>query len=335
MADLDGRLDLAEVGRALTDLTTAVIEATLGVAIASVEESTGGPLVTALLVVGMGRLGGGEVGYASDADVLFVHDPLPGADEALAQEQASEVVRLLRKHLSAQGPDPALGIDAALRPEGKNGPIVRSLASYRAYYERWSLVWESQALLRAAPIAGDPGLGARFIDLIDPLRWPAHGLTPTQVREIRTLKARMEAERLPRGADRRSHFKLGEGGLSDVEWSIQLLQLEHAHAHPELRTTSTLGALAAARAGGLVDPDVADELEGAWSLTSRMRNAAMLFRGRPMDSLPSGTQDANGIARILGLPPGSGQEFAETYRRVARRARSAMQTVFYDSSHSG
>ena len=145
----------------------------------------------------------------------------------------------------------------------------------------------------------------------------------------------MEAERLPRGADRPPTSSSARLVCRDVEWTVQLLQLEHAHAHPELRTTSTLGALAAARAGGLVDPDVADELEGAWSLTSRMRNAAMLFRGRPMDSLPSGTQDANGIARILGLPPGSGQEFAETYRRVARRARSAMQTVFYDSSHSG
>ncbi|MEO7070134.1 MAG: bifunctional [glutamine synthetase] adenylyltransferase/[glutamine synthetase]-adenylyl-L-tyrosine phosphorylase, partial [Nostocoides sp.] len=214
VADLDGRLDLDAVGRALTDLTAAVITATLGVAIATVEQTGGQSLQTSLLVVGMGRLGGGEAGYASDADVLFVHDPLPGADEGAAQEQAGEVVRLLRKHLSVQGPDPALGIDADLRPEGKSGPIIRSLASYRAYYERWSLVWESQALLRAAPIAGDSDLGARFLDLIDPHRWPTEGLTDAQVREIRTLKARMESERLPRGADRRTHFKLGEGGLS-------------------------------------------------------------------------------------------------------------------------
>ncbi len=331
VCDLDGRLDLAEVGTALTALTSAVIEATLDVAVAAVEESSGAPLVTALLVVGMGRLGGGEAGYASDADVLFVHDPLPGADEVLAQDQAGDVVRLLRKHLSTPGPDPALGIDADLRPEGKSGPIVRSLASYSAYYERWSLVWESQALVRAAPIAGDPGLAARFVDLIDPLRWPADGLSRAQVREIRTLKARMEAERLPRGADRRTHFKMGLGGLADVEWSVQLLQLQHAHTHPALRTTSTLGALAAARSVGLVDDSAAHDLAAAWTLASRMRNAAMLFRGRPMDSLPADTQDANGIGRILGLPPASGQELAESYRRVTRRARSAMQTVFYGS----
>ncbi|CCH76079.1 Glutamate-ammonia-ligase adenylyltransferase [Nostocoides japonicum T1-X7] len=331
VADLGRGIGLAEVGRALTDLSAALLQATLDVAVRQVEASTGRPMSTRILVVGMGRLGGGEAGYASDADVIFVHDPLPGAAEALAQEQATDVVKLLRRHLSQQGPDPALPVDSDLRPEGKNGPIIRSLASYAAYYARWSLVWESQALLRATPLAGDAELGDRFLRLVDPLRWPAGGLIPAQVREVRTLKARMETERLPRGADRRTHFKLGEGGLSDVEWTVQLVQLCHAHSDPALRTTSTLGALAAARAGGYLDGDDAEALEEAWSLASRMRNASMLFRGRPMDSLPSDVQDANGVARILGLPPTSGQLLAERYRRVSRRARSAMRRAFYDA----
>ena len=140
----------------------------------------------------------------------------------------------LRRLLGAPGSDPPLGLDADLRPEGKSGPMVRSLASYATYYERWSETWEAQALLRARPVAGDPGLGERFTALIDPIRWPAEGLDATQVREVRRLKARMEAERLPRGADRKAHFKLGMGGLSDVEWTVQLLQLEHAHEHEDL-----------------------------------------------------------------------------------------------------
>ncbi len=331
VADLSGQLDLEEVGAALTDLTAALIEASLEVAQRVVAERSGGDLAMSLLVVGMGRLGGRETGYGSDADVLFVHEPREGASEDEAQAQALEVVQELRRLLSSQGPDPQLGLDADLRPEGKNGPLVRSLESYRAYYERWSLTWESQALLRARPIAGDTELGARFVELIDPLRWPADGLSPRQVREIRTLKARMEAERLPRGADPKTHFKLGRGGLSDVEWTVQLLQMCHAHQLPGLRTTSTLPALHAAVEEGLIDPAHAADLEASWTLASRMRNAAVLFRGRPVDAVPSDIRVADGVSRIMGGEPGTGGDLAETYRRVARRARAVVELDFYDA----
>ena len=160
------------------------------------------------------------------------------------------VVQELRKLLSGSGPDPGLGLDADLRPEGKAGPLVRSVDSFRTYYERWALTWEFQALLRATPIAGPPSLADAFLALIDPLRWPEGGITASQVRDIRTLKARVESERLPRGADPRTHLKLGRGGLTDVEWVVQLHQLEHAHAHPALRVTGTMAGLAALELGG-------------------------------------------------------------------------------------
>lgn len=331
VADLSGSLDLAGVGEALTDVTAALVETALQVAQRTVEERHG-PLSTRLLVVGMGRLGGGEVAYGSDADVLFVHDPIDGADEATAQEQALETVQELRRLLAAAGPDPQLGLDADLRPEGKSGPLVRSLASYRAYYSRWSLTWESQALLRAAPLAGDLELGARFVELIDPLRWPRDGLTDQQVREIRTLKARMEAERLPRGADPKSHFKLGRGGLSDVEWTVQLVQMRHAHAVPTLRTTSTLPALDAAETAGLIAADHAAALRDAWSFASRLRNASVLYRGKAVDSVPSDLRVADGVSRILGREPGSGAHLAEDYLRIARHARSVTEFNFYGST---
>ncbi|KRF24650.1 bifunctional [glutamine synthetase] adenylyltransferase/[glutamine synthetase]-adenylyl-L-tyrosine phosphorylase [Phycicoccus sp. Soil803] len=331
VADLSGSLDLDGVGTALTDLTAALVETALQVAIQTVE-SKHGQLVTDVLVVGMGRLGGGEMAYGSDADVLFVHDPHEGANDAAAQEQALETVQELRRLLSSAGPDPQLGLDADLRPEGKNGPLVRSLPSYRAYYGRWSLTWESQALLRATPLAGDLELGERFVELIDPLRWPREGLTGPQVREIRTLKARMEAERLPRGADPKSHFKLGRGGLSDVEWTVQLIQMRHAHAVPALRTTSTLPALDAAEEAGLIEVDQASALRDAWSFASRLRNASVLYRGRPVDSVPSDLRVADGVSRILGGEPGSGADLAENYRRAARHARTVMELNFYGSA---
>ncbi len=329
VASLLGHLTLDDLGKALADLSGALIDVTLEVVLEALETKTGAPPMSRHLVVGMGRLGGGEAAFGSDADVLFVHDPVEGVDARAAQEQALDVVKELIRLLGLAAPDPRLEVDAGLRPEGKNGPLTRSLDSYRAYYERWSLVWESQALLRAAPVAGDADLGAAFVELIDPLRWPEGGIDAGQVREIRTLKARMESERLPRGADRKTHFKLGHGGLSDVEWCVQLIQLQHAHAHESLRTTSTLEALAAAQSAGLIDSDDALALAEAWRLASQMRNAGLLSRGRPVDSVPSDVRDADGMARIMGLPARSGQELANRYRRVARRARHAAEHVFY------
>lgn len=329
VASLLGQITLDDLGHALADLSGALIDITLEVVLEAVEKDSGTPPLSRHLIVGMGRLGGGESAFGSDADVLFVHDPVDGADTRAAQEQALTVVKELIRLLGLAAPDPRLEVDAGLRPEGKNGPLTRSLESYCAYYERWSLVWESQALLRAAPVAGDPELGAAFVELIDPLRWPEGGIDAGQVREIRTLKARMESERLPRGADRKTHFKLGHGGLSDVEWSVQLLQLQHAHAHPGLRTTSTLEALSAAQEAGLLDADDAGALAESWRLASQMRNAGLLSRGRSVDSVPSDVRDADGMARIMGLPAHAGQELANRYRRVARRARHAAEHVFY------
>jgi len=331
VADLTGQLDLAGVGAALTDLTCAILAASLEIATGRVVEDTGQPLGTRLLVVGMGSLGGGEMGYGSDADVMFVHRPDEGVDENDAQQQATLVVQEVRRLLGAAGPDPQLAIDPDLRPEGKQGPMVRSLQGFAAYYERWSLTWEAQALLRAAPVAGDVALGQAFCELINPIRWPAGGVSAHAVREIRMLKARMESERLPRGADPKTHFKLGLGGLSDVEWTAQLAQLRHAYEFEGLRTTGTLAALAAAGQAGLIPPADVQTMAQAWNFASSLRNASVLWRGRPVDALPSDLQDADGIGRIVGRKAGEGDELAEAYRRLARRARAAVNLNFYES----
>jgi glutamate-ammonia-ligase adenylyltransferase len=332
-ADVLGLLRLEEVGAALTDVAAACLRGGLQAATAAVEEARGSPLPTAIAVVAMGRFGGHELGYGSDVDVMFVHDPASGADEQDAAEAAHAVANELRRLLALPAPDPPLVVDADLRPEGRQGPLVRTLASYAAYYARWSLVWESQALLRAEPVAGDAELGARFVELVDPIRYPVDGLTPESVREVRRLKARMEAERLPRGADPATHTKLGRGGLSDVEWTVQLLQLEHAARLPGLRTTNTLSALQAAAEAHLVAGQDADRLATAWRLASRVRNAIVLVRGRPDDSLPKDRRDLAGMARLVAVDvasAGSGAAgLVEEYRRVTRRARGVVERVFY------
>lgn len=335
-ADLLGVTGVDGVGDALTAIAAVTIDAALRVAVEHVARRWGAPPRTRLCVVAMGRFGGSELTYTSDADVMYVHDPLPGADPGQAAAMAAETVRELARLLELPAGEPPVLLDAALRPEGRSGPLVRSFDSYAAYYTRWSASWESQALLRARPVAGDTGLGERFVALIDPIRYPAGGITGKALLEIRRLKARMEAERLPRGADPALHTKLGPGGLSDVEWAAQLLQLRHGHRCPGLRTTGTVRALNAAVRYGLLDPDDGAALEVAWRLASRVRGGIALVRGRGGDSIPADLDERTAIAGALGYRAEGGEEspgerMLQEYRRASRRARAVMERVFYDS----
>ncbi len=321
---------LAATGEALTAITAATVETALAVALRKVSAELRRPIPTRFAVIAMGRFGGHECGYGSDADVLFVHDPVPGRPEEEAADAAHAVAAELRRLLALPVPDPALVVDADLRPEGRQGPLVRTLAAYRAYYRRWSAPWEAQALLRAEPAAGDADLGDRFTRMIAEFRYPLGGPSPAAVREIRRIKARMEAERIPRGADPALHVKLGPGGLSDVEWTIQLIQLRHAHAIPALRTTRAAAAMAAAVGAGLLPAADAAALMAAWELAARIRNAIVLVGGRPGDTLPARHGELTAVARLLGYPPGdAGQALEDGYRRAARRARGIMERLFY------
>ncbi|GHH40386.1 glutamate-ammonia-ligase adenylyltransferase [Streptomyces umbrinus] len=326
-ADQGALVDL--VGGAVSDLTAATLAGTLR---AVVRDRWGDTLPTRFAVIGMGRFGGHELGYGSDADVLFVHEPREGADEQEASRAANSVVSEMRRLLQVSSADPPLLIDADLRPEGKSGPLVRTLKSYEAYYRRWSLVWEAHALLRAEVVAGDEELGQRFIELVDPLRYPAEGLGEDAVREIRRLKARMESERMPRGADPTLHTKLGRGGLSDVEWTVQLLQLRHGWAEPGLRTTRTREALAAACAAELISGEDASTLDEAWVLATRVRNAVMLVRGRAGDTFPSDGRELAAVGRYLGYGPGHVGDMLDDYRRTTRRARGVVEELFYGAA---
>jgi glutamate-ammonia-ligase adenylyltransferase len=203
------------------------------------------------------------------------------------------------------------------------------VASYRAYYRRWSVAWEAQALLRAEFAAGDREVGAAFLAIADEIRYPEGGVDDAAVREIRRIKARMEAERMPRGVEPALHVKLGPGGLADVEWVVQLLQLRHAGAVPALRTTRTLPALAQAGAIGLISAPDAATLAKSWLLAGRIRAAVMLARGRASDTLPTSPVDLAVVARVLGYPPDGSQDLVQDWRKAARQARAVMERLFY------
>ena len=298
------------------------------------EEEPKNPLLTEIAVIAMGRLGGAENGFGSDADVMFVHCPVEGAGEEEAQSQANRIVNRLmqlikqpvRPAIRAERP---LEVDADLRPEGKQGAMVRSLDSYRAYYERWAETWEFQALLRARPIAGSEELGRAFIELIDPYRYPCE-FTAEQAQQVRRMKARVEHERMPHGADRTRQLKLGRGGLSDVEWLVQLIQLQHAHEVQGLRTTSTLEALNAAVDANLVAAEDAEVLRDAWLLATKIRGGNVLRGVRQSDLLPTLRDALEAVARWSGYTPGSARQLEEDYLRVTRNARKVYERLFFE-----
>jgi glutamate-ammonia-ligase adenylyltransferase len=330
VADVVLHTDVEAVSIGLSDIAAAVVSGTLQAAVQQVARQTGHKSRARFSIIGMGRFGGRELGYGSDADVLYVYEPVAGAPDAEANADARAIANELRRLLSLPSADPPLEIDADLRPEGRNGPLVRSLASYAAYYQRWSAPWEAQALLRAAPIAGDSELGERFLALVDPLRYPQGGVTPEALREMRRLKARMEAERLPKGADPTLHTKLGRGGLSDVEWTVQLLQMQHGEAVPAVRGTSTLPALRTLQEAELIGERDAHQLATAWKLATEVRNATVLVSGRQSDTLPSNLQELAAVARVVNRPVAEAPSYlAEEYRRVTRRARRVVERLFF------
>ncbi|MBS4730201.1 bifunctional [glutamine synthetase] adenylyltransferase/[glutamine synthetase]-adenylyl-L-tyrosine phosphorylase [Mycobacterium sp. SM1] len=326
-ADLLGMLDVRQVCKALTSVWVAVLQAALDAVVRANLPADGSAPAT-IAVIGMGRLGGDELGYGSDADVMFVCDPATGIDDSRAVQWSQSVAEQMRALLGAPSADPPLCVDANLRPEGRNGPLVRTLAAYEGYYAQWAQPWEIQALLRARWIAGDVELGRRFSQMAEKIRYPAGGVSAETVREIRRIKARVDAERLPRGADPKTHTKLGRGGLADIEWTVQLLQLQHAHRIPALRNTSTLDTLDAIAAAELLAGDDVELLRQAWLTATRARNALVLVRGKPTDQLPGPGRQLNAVAVAAGWGNGNGGEFLDHYLRVTRRAKAVVRKVF-------
>ena len=313
-----GLLTISQISVALSDITTALLTGMLQLARPDADGLE-------FAIIAMGRYGGQEVGFGSDVDIVYVYRPTTATGEE-AQARSELIIQTINR-LTEDLRLP-LDLDIGLRPEGKNGAVVRSLDSYRAYYERWSLTWEAQALLRARGVVGDADLIRDFEALADEVRYPAK-IGEQEVREIKRIKARVEAERLPQAADPARHLKLGRGSLSDVEWFVQLLQLQFGATIPGLRTTSTLGALRAAMDADLVSEKDASKLRDAWLLASRVRSGVTVWSAKTSDVLPTDRQALEGISRLLEYPAGSATQLEEDYLRTTRLARQVFEKRFY------
>ncbi len=324
-----GDLDIAEVSSGLSDLYSGYLRAVLRIVTTFEDLDLIDGQVSDYLdlgIIAMGRFGGEELGFGSDADLMFVYRTPAGADPNQAQKVAERVISEIKRLSADQVLEFELDLD--LRPEGKNGPVARSIDSYAAYYARWANTWEAQALLRARPIAGSSELQAAFLSLINQYRYPTE-FSDSAATEIRRIKARVETERLPLGADPKRHLKLGRGSLSDVEWLVQLLQMQHGSNHPAIRTPQTLKALEACVSEGLIAEHDARVLAEAWILASRVRSASVLWANKRSDVLPTDRRQLEGMARILEYPRGGAGQLQEDYLAFTRRSRAVFERLFY------
>ncbi len=299
-----------ETGEALA----AVAERLLGDAV-----DTAQPAVP-FAVIGMGKLGARELSFASDLDVTFVYDGEGSADQREANRAAEDVMRNVR----AAGWE----IDADLRPEGRNGPLARSLAGYLDYWERYAELWEQQALLRVAHAAGDGHLARRFVNAAHDLAYPPGGITFDDVVKIRDMRARIERERVKPPEAARFHLKLGHGSLADVQFAVELLLLRHGGDHAEVRTPKTLAAIEHLAEARFMEQSVARDLGECFVFLTDVKDAMEVDRRVHAEAVPADPAEQTALARRLGYQEYPRQSFLDDYLRITRRCRRAVERVF-------
>ena len=294
--DLLGLADLEATTADLADVATAVVAASVRLARAE-----------GLAVIGMGKLGGRELNYASDVDVMFVDGDA---------RDARAVMDLARR---------CYRVDANLRPEGRDGALTRSVEGYRAYWERWAQPWEFQALLKAVPVAGDPEVGRAWAEAAAAALW-GRRWTADDLRSLRALRDRAAAELRRQGAPERD-VKRGPGGIRDIEFAVQTLQLVHGGADPELRSPTTLTALAEMARGGYVAADDADGLSAAYRFLRRVEHAVQVEDEQQTHTVPADRDQRRRVARVLGYRGRPDAGPTEAFDRDLARHRNLVRAV--------
>ena len=280
----------------------------------------------------MGKAGGRELNYVSDVDVIFVGEMPEGddgeqGDERAALKTATSLALAMMQACSASTPEGSIWpVDAALRPEGKAGPLVRTLPSHLAYYEKWASTWEFQALLKARPIAGDRELGERYVEAVAPMVWKA-AARPGFVEDVQAMRRRVERS-IPR-ADGDRELKLGRGGLRDIEFAVQLLQLVHGRSDPRLRSPTTLTALEALSTHGYVGRHDAAQLDAAYRFLRTLEHRIQLYRLRRTHLMPEDEESLRRLGRSMGYRSDPVIELTAAWRSHAHDVRRLHEKLFY------
>jgi glutamate-ammonia-ligase adenylyltransferase len=277
-------------------------------------------------VIGLGRYGGHDLSYASDLDVIFVYEGT-SSDDARA---ANRTARGLLKEIGAQTAEGrAWEIDARLRPEGENGALARSLEGYERYYADRGQLWERQSLLKRRFVAGDPDLGRRFCQLADEWCYQP-SFSDEEVEEIRVMKRRIEAERLGAGTKARD-VKLGAGGLSDIEFTVQLMQLQHGFGRTSIRDNRTLPALAGLSEHNLLDIGDRATLDVGYRFCQRFRNARYHLSGLASDGFPDEDHEELLLAKRLGYP--SSKDLEADYQEITEAVREVTDRLLFGEAN--
>jgi glutamate-ammonia-ligase adenylyltransferase len=293
-AELAGLSSLADATNGYSRFIDHLMERTL--AAARLELRASHPIVEDLpfAVIAMGKWGANELNYASDIDLMFVHGDNPENSESYRGGAIALASRLIAKLTASSFEGPGLVLDADLRPEGSMGPLSRRLDAYASYYQRWAEPWELQALIKSRPAAGDPDLGQRFASLAAAVVWE-HGIDVEAIRGLRRLKSEAESQAHP------SDLKRAPGGIRDVEFTVQLLQLVHGRHDPKLRLRGTLDALSALEDGSYLSLEEADELRAAYLTLRRLEHLIQIWDVRQTHRVPSDPEARRRLAIGMGL----------------------------------
>ena len=251
-------------------------------------------------IIGMGKLGGHELNFGSDLDVLLVYDegesdPPPEGFSGYYSALSQMIYKLTSEMTSAGY---AYKIDTELRPEGDAGALVLSVQGYEKYFKSRARIWEQQALVRARFVAGNAEVGKKFIEAVHQFVYQDKFEYGSLI-EISRLRERMEQE-LAKESTKGKNVKLGFGGLADIEFAVQIIQLMHGKKFPRLRQTNTLSALKSFVALGLIDQDMAEELQDSYLFLRNLECALRIIRQTPTNTLPKDNKELAPLARLLG-----------------------------------
>ncbi len=315
--DLLGLADMAETARAISDFADVCVRMALRIC----AHELGIPAAP-LAAFALGKLGGRELNYASDIDLVFVHD------DAMPQAEAVKLGEAIRDALArATDAGFVFRVDLRLRPEGRFGPVSRSLGAYRAYYESWAEPWERQALMKARFVAGDSGVGAAFAAMAEPFVYPAR-VDEAFVATIQSGKRRLE-EKIARAGEADVNVKEGVGGIRDVEFATQLLQLVAGGTNPDVRGGNTLAALDALAHAGLFSGEERDTLADSYCFLRTVEHRLQIRDELPVRCLPRDAQEMRRFGRRLGYA--DGPAFLADYRRHTARVHALFVRLFYGS----
>ena len=320
--DVLGEASLPDIARGLSDLADVCVSAALEVCHQELSAAQGVSGEHGLCVIGMGKWGGRELNYSSDIDPILIcadQPPLQGTREPL--QYLTRLAEMLVKALS----EPmrrgiVFRVDLRLRPEGRFGPIVRTLSSALHYYENWAEVWERQAMIKARVCAGDPRVGEQFLERIHAWVYrPA--LSEADLAQMVEQRIRTEAQAQARG-EYEADIKNGWGGIRDIEFPTQALQLLHGGKHPRLRTPNTLDALQRLKNARMLHPAEADALRNAYCFLRTVEHRLQLQYGHQTHTLPRAPRERERFAKQMGYPdPTAFEADLRRHRETARRYR--------------